>query len=953
VDPEDDAALDVIAARYSADRGTIHSLVRYVREQRAVCGSVPDDRELVLEHFRDEVGAVRLVLHAPFGGRVTAPWGMALAQRAREAVGDGGQEIQVQTTDDGIMLRLPPLGGRIPIDAILGLDPAEAERRIVDEVGSTSLFGARFRMNAARALLLPRGNPQRRMPLWLQRLKSLDLLQTVQAFPSFPILVETYRDVLQDAFDMSALSTVLSDLESGAIRVRVVEVDRPSPFAASLMFGFVMDWLYVDDTPRAEQRAAYLSLDRALLDEVMGNEGADPETTEAIEEVLAIRRGTAPNRRARNADELAALIDRAGDVTVDEARARVSEPERWTRGDPLAELLAAERVIEIDVPTSGGPAPRLILTETFARYAAAFGTDDGTIVRAGPNLVPRPVADVVPPSLREPSLNRGAARREILARWLTISGPVSIEEIRARHDFPEPWISARLDEWQREGKLVRGFYGSDRTVARWCSRRVLEHARRRALATARQQITAVGLPELVAFLQRWQHIDPRDQLAGTEGASIAVRQLAGLARPTVAWERDYLPSRVRPYDSAALSALTQSGAVVWIGEGGSADRSDARTLTGLRFVERGTAGRWLPQENAATTPGNVGPTPTLSEAAEKTLGALQQYGASFITDLQIATGLTSLALRDALRELTASGLVTNDSAEALREVIRFRPLLPGNRRDDPDPTRWLPADFAPTPGRPIVQRRPNLRRLPTWRRPDLPGGRDGWVGRWSLVRTPAILGPQEDEEARAEAVARQWLDRYGIVTRDWWRRERPAVSWRPIYRELRRLEMRGEIRRGYFVRGLAGAQFASAAAVDALREAGADAEAPAVTMSASDPANAYALPLPVGEDDRPALARPRGRGALLVTRRGRVIMSAESRGRRIAVAADASDEDVRLAAQSLVSHLTLPIPGGGRRHDLEIETIDGAAATKSPHMSAFVATGFRRDGLTLRKAIAF
>src|SRR5690349_9271191 len=182
---------------------------------------------------------------------------MALAQRVRATLDTSTHDIQIQTTDDGIMLRLPNLGGRIPTDAFLGLEPNEAERRIVDEVGSTSLFGARFRMNAARALLLPRGNPRRRMPLWLQRLKSLDLLQTVQAFPSFPILVETYRDVLQDAFDMTALAHVLDGIRSGAIRVRVVEVDRPSPFAASLMFGFVMDWLYVDDTPRAEQRAAY------------------------------------------------------------------------------------------------------------------------------------------------------------------------------------------------------------------------------------------------------------------------------------------------------------------------------------------------------------------------------------------------------------------------------------------------------------------------------------------------------------------------------------------------------------------------------------------------------------------------------------------------------------------------------------------------------------------------
>ena len=686
------------------------------------------------------------------------------------------------------MLRLPNLGGAIPVDAILGLDPAEAERRIIDEVGSTSLFGARFRMNAARALLLPRGNPRRRMPLWLQRLKALDLLQTVQEFPSFPILVETYRDVLQDAFDMPALATVLGDLKRGAIRVRVVEVDRPSPFATSLMFGFVMDWLYVDDTPRAEQRAAYLSLDRALLDEVMGAEGADPETSEAIAEVLAVRRGTAANRRARNADELAALIDRAGDLTIDEARERVAEASRWARGDPLVELLQAERVVEIDIPTSSGNAQRLILTETFGRYAAAFGADAITAVRAGAELTERPVADVVPPALREATLNRAAARREVLARWLTLSGPVSIDEVRARYDFAAQWIAARVDEWQRDGKLVRGHFGSDRTVPRWCSRRVLEHARRRALAVARQQITAVGLPDFVAFLQRWQHLDPRDTLGGSEGVGIAVRQLTGLARPAVAWERDYLPGRVRPYDANALTTLTQSGAIVWIGGGSSTDRAEPQAFTALRFVERGTAARWLEpgEPGRGDRPSATTESPELSEPASKVLEALRSYGASFVTDVQTATGLTMLALRDALRELAATGLVTNDSAEALREVVRFRPLLRGTRPDDPDPTRWLPADFSPTPGRPIVQRRPNLRRLPKWRRPDLPGGRDGWVGRWSLVRTPAILGPAEDDETRAEAIARVWLDRYGIVTRDWWRRERPAVSWRLIYRELRR-----------------------------------------------------------------------------------------------------------------------------------------------------------------------
>src|SRR5438045_124930 len=254
---------------------------------------------------------------------------MALAQRVREAI--GGTDRQVQTTDDGIMLRLPDLGMTTPLQSLLGLSGAEAEQLVMEEVGATSLFGARFRMNAGRALLLPRGNPRRRMPLWLQRLKSLDLLEVVRQFPSFPILVETYREVLQDAFDMQGLKETLAEIAAGNIRIHTVHTDVPSPFAASLQFGFVMDWLYGDDTPRAEQRAALLSIDRSLLDEVMGGEGADDITREAIEQTLAERRGTAPGRRARTDDELAHLLDRAGDLTDEELRSRIATEDEGLR----------------------------------------------------------------------------------------------------------------------------------------------------------------------------------------------------------------------------------------------------------------------------------------------------------------------------------------------------------------------------------------------------------------------------------------------------------------------------------------------------------------------------------------------------------------------------------------------------------------------------------------------
>src|SRR6266550_2818034 len=368
-----------LEAEYGCDAPTANSLVKYIASQRAATGIVPDDRNIVIEQFRDETGAVRIVIHAAFGGRINAPWGMALAQRVREAIND--TDLQVQTTDDGIMLRLPDLGMSAPIQSLLGLSGAEAEQLVMEEVGSTSLFGARFRMNAARALLLPRGNPRRRMPLWLQRLKSLDLLQTVRQFPSFPILVETYRDVLQDAFDMPGLQSVLNRIEAGEIRIQIVQTQVPSPFAASLQFGFVMDWMYGDDTPRAEQRAALLSLDRSLLGEVMGEEAGDDLTIEAIRQIIAERNGTAEGRQARSVDDLANLLDRAGDLTLDELEARVAHPQDGGHGNPPYELLSTRRAIMLPFNSTEEPQWRIILTESYGRYASAFG-ESVVIVRA-------------------------------------------------------------------------------------------------------------------------------------------------------------------------------------------------------------------------------------------------------------------------------------------------------------------------------------------------------------------------------------------------------------------------------------------------------------------------------------------------------------------------------------------------------------------------------------------
>jgi ATP-dependent Lhr-like helicase len=825
------------AAKHGCDLASARSGREYVAEERVALGVVPDDTALTVEYFRDDVESVRVVIHSTFGGRVNAPWGMALARRARDLL---SIDVAVQTSDDGIMLRLPALAAAPPIRSLLAQTPAEVERAVIDEVGTTPLFGARFRMNAARALLLPRGRPNRRMPLWLQRLKAVDLLQAVRQYPEFPILVETYREVLRDAFDMDALTGVLREIESGRLPIRIVETERPSPFAAGLQLGFVMEWLYADDTPRAERAAAMLSVDRGMLDDVLGVDDAlDEATAAAIDEVLAIRRGTAPGRQARTADELAHRLERAGDLTLDELSAREAPD-----SGALGALLASGRAVALD---NG----RLILREY-----------------------------------------QNAPRREMLARYLSLAGLVTVDDVAARYSYSRKWIEARLIEWERSGMLVC-------VAGRWISRKVLERARRRALAKLRSEIEATDLPTFAAFLQRWQHVDPRDRLDEEAGLGIIMEQLDGLARPADAWERDYLPARMTRYDPAWLTRAASAGTLVWAGV----------PPTRVRFFERGEGALWQPES----------PAPSLSESAERVRDALVRGGASFLTDITAVTGLGPVAARDALRELAQAGLVTNDTIDAMREVMHQR-ALPTRSRTEPDPTRWLPNTF-------VTSRRPSAHRLPRWQRPDRPQSQRASAGRWSLLDTPGTRGPALDEDSRAAVIAQKWLVRYGVVTRDWWRRERPPVSWRAIYRDLKRLELRGEVRRGYFVEGLAGAQFALPEAVERLRAAREDPDAPLIAIAATDPAYPDLLP------------RPRGASALLITQRGKPVITVEGNGRRMTFLAALGDSEISVAVALIAARR------GGRRHTLE--TIDGHPAATSPHAEAFVRAGFRLSGLGL------
>ena len=561
------------------------------------------------------------------------------------------------------------------------------------------------------------------------------------------------------------------------------------------------------------------------------------------------------------------------------------------RGDPFNELLQSKRMVAVELGAGGTKEWRFILTETYPRYISAFGAEALASVRATPELTEQPATAAVPDVLRHPAVNPSVARREIMARFLTHSGPVTAAEIHDRYGWERQWVESRLAEWERTGKLVRGKFRRQLEDIEWCSRKIVEIGRRRALAALRRQIEAVELSTFAAFMQRWQHLDERDRLEGEAGTAAAIRQLYGMARPPMSFDRDYLRSRVRGYDPVWLSQFSTSGEPVWAGEGKHDPETGAIPLARVRFFERGTGAVWLVESSDIV----------LSDEAKTVRDAIAAEGASFISDIQAVTGFSMLSVREAIRELVAWGLITNDTVEALREIARWKPMMP---RTAPDPTSWLPADYSPSPNRRIVQRRPNLRRLPKWRRPDRPGSApSGWTGRWSLLRRGVTLGPDLPEEERAERVARQWLARYGVVSRDWWRRERPPVSWRAIYRELKRLEARGEVRRGYFVKGLGGAQFALPDAVEWLRAVALEdpSQSTDIVMAASDPANVYNLPLELV--DRDPLSRPRGPGGLLVTRSGRVAIMVEGRGRRYVVAEWMTPEETAVAKQMLLEHL--------------------------------------------------
>ncbi|HEV3229832.1 MAG TPA: helicase-related protein, partial [Solirubrobacteraceae bacterium] len=892
---------DVLEREYDLDRLAAHNLIDFLREQQAATRVVPSDRAIVVERFRDEIGDWRLCVLSPFGGRVHAAWGLALSARIRERF---GLESDAIWSDDGIIVHLPDADEPPGADLVLP-EPDEVEDTVMAELSGSALFGARFRENAARALLIPRAYPGRRTPLWQQRLKAQSLLEVARRYSDFPIVLETYRECLGDVLDLAGLQSLLRAVHQREISLVEVETPTASPFASSLLFDYVATYMYEGDTPNAERRAAALSLDRELLRELLGQEELreliDPRALAQVEDDLQ-RRSEAT--RAANRDEVADLLRRLGDLSAAEVADRVLAG--VDAGAMLDELERERRAVRVRLAGE----PRWIAAADAGLYRDALGT-------APPGGLPEAFLEDVADALRV-----------VAQRFARTHGPFTTAELAARYAVDPGPV---LHELERAGELVRGELRPGGSEREWCDPEVLRRLRRASLAALRREIEPTDQRAFAAFLPSWQGVDRHPATgAGVDRLREALVPLQALALPVDVWERDVLPRRLGAYSPTWLDALCASGELVWVGAG-ALGRHSGRVALYFR-------------EDAAL----LGP-PAASRRERQTVPAAPEHellrerlqrSPCFFSDLLAEVDLAPEVLQEALWDLVWAGEVTNDAWAPLRAP---RLTLARAAR-----TRQRPARrFAPA-GRAAGRLTP----------PQL-------QGRWSL--TGELFGSARDPVARRRALAELLLERYGVLTREQVLAEGVEGGFSALYDSLVNLETLGTCRRGYFIEGLGGAQFALPGAVERLRAQRPDQSGP-VVLAATDPAQPYGAVLPWPPDDRrgaggradhrtaaddrvgggtaasptpPSRKAERRRpmrlaGAYVVLCEAEPVVYLERGGRGLLTLVDADDPRLPLALEALAEFVRA---GGIAR--VALERVDGEPVVGSALGPALIELGFR------------
>jgi ATP-dependent helicase Lhr and Lhr-like helicase len=883
----DDAARER-ATTAGLDEWATDNLLGYLREQREATGHVPDDRTLLVERFRDELGDWRLIVHSPYGAQVHAPWALAIGARLRERY---GVDVQAAHADDGIVLRIPdtadiaePGGAGLPGAELVVLDPDDLDDMVTAEVGGSALFASRFRECAARALLLPRRDPRRRTPLWQQRQRSAQLLEIASKYGSFPIVLETLRECVQDVYDLPGLKQLMRAIADRSVRVVEVETPQPSPFARSLLFGYVASFLYEGDSPLAERRAQALSLDPTLLAELLGR----MELRELLDASVIVRteaelQRLAPDRQARDLEAVADLLRLLGPLSTAAVAERCVEAADAPR--LLAALEDTRRAIRVRVAGE----ERWAAIEDAGRLRDALG-------------VPLPVG--VPVAFTEPVPD---PLGDLVARFARTHGPFHAKDVARLLGLGVAVVSDTLRRLAATGRVVEGELTPGASGTEWCDAEVLRLLRRRSVAALRKEAEPVDPAALGRFLPAWQHVG--GTLRGVDGVLRVVEQLGGCAVPASALERLVMPARIAGYSQAWLDELTTAGEVVWSGHG----------------ALPGTDG-WVSLHVADGVPLTL-PDPgneySRTELHDAVLDVLSSGGAFFFRQLSDAVHSTDDgALVTALWDLVWAGRITNDTLAPMRALIGG-----GRSTHRPRPTRPPRARYAR--GQPALPAR---------------GGPPIAAGRWSL------LPPRDpDPTRRAYAAAEGLLDRHGVVTRGAVVAERLPGGFAAAYRILSAFEDTGRARRGYFVAGLGAAQFASVGAVDRLRgfadTAARREPVPALVLAATDPANPYGAALPWPDREQPSGHRPgRKAGALVVLVDGDLVLYVERGGRTLLSWSDDADR-LRAAADALALAVR-----DGALGALRVERADGEAVTATALGEALAAAGFHVTprGLRLR-----
>ena len=875
---------ELIAAGYDLDERAAQNLVTYLREQQEATRVVPSDRTIVVERFRDEIGDWRLCVLSPFGGRVHSAWALALSARIRD---EFGLESDAIWSDDGIIVHLPDADEPPGAELVL-VEPDQIEDMVVAELSASALYGARFRENAARALLLPRAYPGKRTPLWQQRLKAQSLLEVAKRYGQFPIVLETYRECLRDVLDLPGLEELLRGLHTRELSLVEVETQRASPFASSLLFDYVATYMYEGDTPNAERRAAALSLDRDLLRELLGQEELrELIDADALAEVEADLQRLSERTQAANSDALHDVLRAVGDLTTDEAQLRCLTAVSAKR--MLTDLQRERRAVRMRI----GGEERWIAAEDAGLYRDAFGA-------------------VPPGGLPDAFLEAVEAPFErLVRRYAHTHGPFTTRELQERYG-PDP--TPVLKALERAGTLVRGELRPGGSEREWCDTDVLRRLRRASLASLRKEVEPAEQRALARFLPAWQGVDASPASgAGVDRLREVLVPLQGLALSPATWEQDVLPRRTGAYSPAWIDQLCASGELVWVGAG-SLGRNTGKVA--LYFREDA---RWLGPPTFKGDP----PSEPIHDAIRARLSSGAAFWADLLADVRLdsASGGSAapavaaaghppepVELQEALWDLVWAGEVANDAFAPLRAP---RLSLANERREA-------------------------NRRFARRRRPGAPHVQ----GRWSL--TESLFRDQPAHGPRMRARAELLLERYGIVTRETVLAEGIPGGFASLYGELANLETLGTARRGYFVEGLGGAQFALPAAIERLRGLRADEPAGAQVLAATDPANPFGatVPWPKRDDSRRPSRVP---GAHVVTLDAEPVLYVERGGKGLVSLRDALGPDgapadwLREALEALASHVRR-----GALKRLALERFDGDPVVGSPFEPLLVEIGFRQ-----------